>query len=137
MSRRFQFSLRTLLAVMVVVAAFFGGMAIQAKIAGFQASRREKDLEDLVRKLREQVRQRVVESRQLDDQASGLRKKVYALTEQLEKERRKKSTDQTDPCLDRNSLCLTCLCGFLAKRNKPARHQATKVNELVGWLSHA
>jgi hypothetical protein len=32
MSRRFQFSLRTLLVVVLVVAAFLGGMAAQQKI---------------------------------------------------------------------------------------------------------
>ena len=32
MSRRFQFSLRALLVAMLVVAAFFGGMALQRRI---------------------------------------------------------------------------------------------------------
>jgi hypothetical protein len=93
MSRRFQFSLRALLVAMLVVAAFFGGMAIQEKIASFQRSQREKDLEEVIRQLREQVYQRVLESHQLDDQAFGLQEKVRALEEQLAKERRKKSAD--------------------------------------------
>jgi hypothetical protein len=84
--RRPQFTIRTLLVAMLVVAAFFGGMAVQHRITGFQETKRESSL-------RQQLVERINESRQLDNLSVGLQKKVMSLEEQLAKERRKKSAN--------------------------------------------
>lgn len=48
MRRRFQFSLTTLLVAMLVVAAFFGGMAVQRHIEAIRRARAGED-EDILR----------------------------------------------------------------------------------------
>jgi len=45
MNRRFQFSVRTLLAIMLAVACFFAGMAWQRELGRFEATEREYKLE--------------------------------------------------------------------------------------------
>ena len=56
-----QFSIRTLLWLTLLVAAFFGGMGAQQKIAGIQATKREKELERADRSLRQELFQRLQE----------------------------------------------------------------------------
>ncbi len=50
-----QFSIRTLLWLTLVVAAFLGGMAAQRRIAGIQATNREIELKDTLREVRREL----------------------------------------------------------------------------------
>jgi hypothetical protein len=60
MSRRFQFSLKALLVVMLVVAAFFGGMDLQRRVIVFRVTAKQRaiqrDLELEAAHLRQQLR---------------------------------------------------------------------------------
>jgi hypothetical protein len=53
MSRRFQFSLRALLVAMLVVGAFFGGMALQSQLASREMKAIRLNLENHRREINE------------------------------------------------------------------------------------
>ncbi len=95
--QRPRFSIKTLLWLTLCVAMFLGGMAAQYRLAGLQATEREKKLEATVSALDKQMRSLRKTTRTLDD-------KVFKL--ELEKVEKRRPVDL--PCnLDRVSpLCL-------------------------------
>lgn len=65
MMPRPQFSIRTLIWLTLVVAAFLGGMAAQHRIAGIQATNREIELKETLRDVRRELAHWVGEANRL------------------------------------------------------------------------